>query len=122
MARSSVKFKDTVAAYESLSAEAAKGEFAPVYLLMGEESYFIDALSRQLASTILTEAEQAFNQITVYGRDTEAGQVVNLCRQMPMMGSREVIVVKEAQQMRGARQARTLHGQALAHDRAGHLP
>ena len=37
MARSSVKFKDTVAAYESLSAEAAKGEFAPVYLLMGEE-------------------------------------------------------------------------------------
>lgn len=68
---------------------------------MGEESYFIDALSRQLASTILTEAEQAFNQITVYGRDTEAGQVVNLCRQMPMMGSREVIVVKEAQQMRG---------------------
>lgn len=101
MARSSVKFKDTVAAYESLSAEAAKGEFAPVYLLMGEESYFIDALSRQLASTILTEAEQAFNQITVYGRDTEAGQVVNLCRQMPMMGSREVIVVKEAQQMRG---------------------
>ena len=101
MARSSVKFKDTVAAYESLSAEAAKGEFAPVYLLMGEESYFIDALSRQLASTILTEAEQAFNQITVYGRDSEAGQVINLCRQMPMMGSYQVVILKEAQQLRG---------------------
>ncbi len=53
---------------------------------MGEESYFIDSLADLLAATVLDEAARAFNQITVYGRDTEAGQVVNLCRQMPMMG------------------------------------
>lgn len=101
MARSSVKFRDSMATFERLSAEVARGEFAPVYLLMGEEGYFIDALSRQLAATILTPEQQAFNQITLYGRDTEAGQVINLCRQVPMMGAREVIILREAQQMRG---------------------
>lgn len=68
---------------------------------MGEESYFIDSLADLLAATVLDEAARAFNQITVYGRDTEAGQVVNLCRQMPMMGSYQVVILKEAQQLRG---------------------
>ncbi len=68
---------------------------------MGEESYFIDQISDMLAANILTEAERAFNQIVVYGRDSEAGQVINYCRQMPMMGEKEVIIVKEAQNLKG---------------------
>jgi DNA polymerase-3 subunit delta len=100
MAKSTLKFKDSVAAFEALSAEITARRFAPIYLLMGEESYFIDALCDQLSSSILTPAEQSFNQITVYGKDSDAGQVVNLCRQMPMMGSHEVIILKEAQQLR----------------------
>lgn len=100
MAKSTLKFKDSVAAFERLRSQIAARQFAPIYLLMGEESYFIDALCDQLSSTILSPAEQAFNQITVYGKDSEAGQIVNLCRQMPMMGSCEVIIVKEAQQLR----------------------
>lgn len=100
MAKSTLKFKDCVAEYERIRADIVKRKFSPIYLLMGEESYFIDRLSESLAQTILSPAEQAFNQITVYGKDSEAGQVVNLCRQMPMMGVYEVIIVKEAQQMR----------------------
>ncbi len=100
MAKSTLKFKDSVAAFEALRTEIAARRFAPIYLLMGEESYFIDALCEQLSSSILTPAEQSFNQITVYGKDGDAGQVVNLCRQMPMMGSHEVIILKEAQQLR----------------------
>ena len=100
MAKSTLKFKDSVVAFERLRGQIAARDFAPIYLLMGEESYFIDALCDQLASTILSPAEQAFNQITVYGKDSDAGQIVNLCRQMPMMGSYEVIIVKEAQQLR----------------------
>ena len=100
MAKSTLKFKDSVAAFEALSAEITARRFAPIYLLMGEESYFIDALCDLLSSSILTPAEQSFNQITVYGKDSDAGQVVNLCRQMPMMGSHEVIILKEAQQLR----------------------
>ena len=100
MAKSTIKFKDTIAQFEQIKAQIAKRNFSPIYLFMGEESYFIDALSESLASTILTPEEQAFNQITVYGKDSDAGQIVNLCRQMPMMGSYEVIIIKEAQQLR----------------------
>ncbi|MDE7304576.1 MAG: hypothetical protein K2N04_01505 [Alistipes sp.] len=101
MAKSAVKFRDTVAQYERLNADAAARRYAPVYLLMGDESYFIDALCDRLSGEILNEAEKAFNQITVYGKDSEAGQVINLCRQMPMMGAQQVVIVKEAQQLRG---------------------
>ena len=100
MAKSTVKFKETVAEYERLAGEVRARRFAPVYLLMGEESYFIDALCDLLAGTVLQESERAFSQYTVYGRDVEAGQVVNLCRQLPMMGERQVVILKEAQQMR----------------------
>ena len=100
MAKSAVRFRDSVAQFERLSADIAARRFAPVYLLMGDESYFIDALCDRLASTILGEAERSFNQIVLYGRDTEPGQVINFCRQMPMMGSYEVVILKEAQQMR----------------------
>jgi hypothetical protein len=69
MAKTTLKFEDSVALAAQLKAKIAKREFAPIYLLMGEESYFIDALCDQLAQTILTPAEQAFNQITIYGKD-----------------------------------------------------
>ena len=101
MAKSAVKFKDSVAEYERIAAEIAARKFSGIYLLMGEESYFIDALAERLASSILDEASRDFNQITVYGRDSEAGQVINLCRQMPMMGSYQVVILKEAQQLKG---------------------
>ena len=68
---------------------------------MGDEPYFIDLLSSQLADTILGEDERAFNQIVVYGKDSDSGAVINLCRQMPMMGSYQVVIVREAQQLKG---------------------
>lgn len=99
MAKSTIKFKDSVDAFETLKTSIARREFAPIYLLMGEESYFIDQLCDALAQNILTPAEQSFNQIVVYGKDSNAKQVVNLCRQMPMMGAYEIIIIKEAQQL-----------------------
>ena len=81
MAKSALKFKDSVAAYEQLAGQIAARRFVPIYLLMGEESYFIDAIAEQIATTVLGEAERAFNQLTVYGKASEAGQVINLCRQ-----------------------------------------
>lgn len=103
MAKNSGKksFRDTVETYGILSRQIAARQFAPVYLLMGDEPYFIDALTSQLAEGILTEAEQAFNRLIVYGKDSDVGQVINFCRQIPMMGSYLVVIVKEAQQMRG---------------------
>lgn len=100
MAKSTLKFKDSIAAFDQLSRDIAARKFVPVYLLMGEESFFIDRLCEQLAGSILSEAERSFNQITLYGKDSDVGTVVNYCRQMPMMGSYEVIILKEAQQLR----------------------
>lgn len=100
MAKSTLKFKDSIAIFDSLSRDIAARKFVPIYLLMGEESYFIDRLCEQLAGSVLNEAERSFNQITLYGKDSDAGTVVNYCRQMPMMGSYEVIILKEAQQLR----------------------
>lgn len=101
MAKSSskIRFRDSLASFERLRQQIAARRFAPVYLLMGEEGYFIDALSDQLASTVLSEAERAFNQTVVYGKDSDTGAIVDLCRQMPMMGSYQVVIVREAQQL-----------------------
>ncbi|MDY3978806.1 MAG: DNA polymerase III subunit delta [Tidjanibacter sp.] len=91
-----VRFRDTCAQFDKIVADITAGRFAPVYLLMGDEGYFIDAVTDLVAERALPEADRAFSQIVIYGKDTDEGQIVNFARQMPMMGSREVIIVKEA--------------------------
>ena len=94
-------FRDSVDMYAALCKQIAARQFAPVYLLMGEESYFIDLLSSLLSESILNETERAFGQITLYGKESEVGAIINFCRQVPMMGAYQVVIVKEAQQLRG---------------------
>ncbi len=100
MAKTTAKFKDTLASYASVAADIKAEKFSSLYLLMGEEGYFIDSLCEMLSQSLLPEELRAFNQIVVYGRDTDAGQVTNYCRQMPMMGQRQVVIVKEAQNLK----------------------
>ena len=95
-----ITFRESTAQFEILEKDIRQGRIAPLYLLMGEESYFIDRLGNLLAGSILNETERAFNQTVFYGKDTDGGAVVNLCRQMPMMGGRMVVIVKEAQQLK----------------------
>ena len=99
MAKTTAKFVDCVAEYSAIMSDISARRFQPIYLLTGDEGFFIDAICDALADSILNEAERAFNQVTVYGLDTDAGAVVNLCRQLPMMGSYQVVIVREAQQM-----------------------
>ena len=99
MAKSTKKFKDSDADFRKICSDIAARKFAPVYLLAGEEPYFIDVISDKLSSSILNEMERAFNQTTVYGRDTDGATIASHCRQMPMMGGYTVIIVKEAQAM-----------------------
>ncbi len=100
MAKSTIKFRDSVAAFEAMKKDIAARKFAPVYLLMGDEGYFIDELADRLAEDILDEAEKAFNRVVVYGKDSDTGAIINLARQMPMMGSYQVVIVREAQSLR----------------------
>ncbi|MBP3439869.1 MAG: DNA polymerase III subunit delta [Tidjanibacter sp.] len=91
-----VRFRDSYAQFQQIVTDVKAGRFAPIYLLMGEEGYFIDQLTDLLADSILQEHEKAFNQIVVYGKDTDEGTIINYARQMPMMGGRMVIIVKDA--------------------------
>ncbi len=101
MAKSSKpSFRTSVAEYERLRSEISHGKVAPLYLLMGEEGYFIDRLTELVSAAALTEEQRTFNQIVVYGRDTDEGTVINYARQLPMMGGRQLVVVREAQQLR----------------------
>ncbi len=77
-----------------------KKEYAPVYLLMGDESYYIDRISEYIADNVLTKDEQDFNQNIIYcTRETAVGDIVNAARRYPMMAEHQVVIVKEAQNL-----------------------
>lgn len=101
MSKNSKGFRHSVAEYRRILQELKQGRFSPLYLLMGEEPYFIDRLSGYLAEHVLEESQKSFNLTVLYGRDTTAGDVIAACRRFPMMAERQVVVLKEAQQLRG---------------------
>ena len=75
-------------------------KYKPVYYLMGEESYYIDRIADYMADTILTEEEKEFNQIILYASDTELSTIINAAKRYPMMAEHQVIIVKEAQNLK----------------------
>ena len=76
-----------------------KGSVSPLYFLMGEEPYYIDRISDFIAQNLLAEEEKGFNQIIMYGRDTSIDEIVSNAKRYPMMAERQVIIVKEAQDL-----------------------
>jgi DNA polymerase III subunit delta len=74
--------------------------FKPVYFLAGEEPYFIDLISDYIEEKVLAEADKAFNQIIVYGDDTNIAAIIDTARRFPMMSSHQVLIVKEAQSLK----------------------
>ena len=86
--------------YESICKEIAERKFSPIYVLMGEEPFFIDQITDLLIENVLAEEERDFNQSIFYGADADAVSVINAARRFPMMSEYQLIVVKEAQLMR----------------------
>ncbi|MBO3117583.1 DNA polymerase III subunit delta [Winogradskyella sp. DF17] len=76
-----------------------KGDIKPIYFLMGEEPYYIDKISEFIENTVLDEAEKGFNQMVLYGRDVSIDDIVSNAKRFPMMAERQVIIVKEAQDL-----------------------
>ncbi len=74
--------------------------FKPIYWLEGDEPYYIDILMDYAEKNILSEAEASFNLTVFYGKDADWAQVVNACRRYPMFAERQVVLLKEAQQMK----------------------
>lgn len=84
---------------EQILSDLKGGNYAPVYFLHGDEPYFIDLVSNYIEKNALEESEKGFNQQILYGKDVKLDQVVSAARSFPMMGQRQVIIVKEAQNL-----------------------
>lgn len=86
--------------YQDIIKEVEQRQFVPVYLLMGEESYYIDMISDTIAATVLTEEEQGFNQMVMYcTRETDVTNIITAAKRYPMMAEYQVVIVKEAQNL-----------------------
>ncbi|APY01489.1 DNA polymerase III subunit delta [Lacinutrix venerupis] len=72
---------------------------APIYLLMGEEAYYIDKISDFIQDNVLAEEEKGFNQMVLYGRDVTIEDIVGNAKRFPMMADKQVVIVKEAQDL-----------------------
>ncbi len=77
-----------------------KGSFKPVYWLEGEEDYFIDKVVSYAEQKILAASEASFNLTIFYGKDANWADILNACRRYPMFAEKQVVILKEAQQMR----------------------
>ena len=86
--------------YEGVMRELMEGKFCPVYYLHGQESYYIDKIADYISEHALQPEERDFNQTIMFGSDVSASQIADTCRRYPMMAERQVVIVKEAQNVK----------------------
>jgi len=86
--------------YQEIIKELKNKIYKPIYFLFGEESYFIDKITDYIADNILDEGEKAFNQTVLYGKDSQIEDIINNAKRFPMMANYQVLIVKEAQNLK----------------------
>lgn len=83
--------------YRDILDSIRKKDFAQVYMLMGEETYYLDMIADALERTVVKEENKAFDQLVFYGADSDLEVVIASARQYPVMGDRQLVIFKEAQ-------------------------
>ncbi|MEZ4908416.1 MAG: DNA polymerase III subunit delta [Saprospiraceae bacterium] len=86
--------------FEQIIESIKKGNYSPLYLFHGEESFFIDQLVNEIQENLLTDMEKEFNQNIFYGKDADPKNIVATCMQYPMMSEHRVVILKEAQSLK----------------------
>lgn len=86
--------------YNGIMADLKARKFAPVYYLMGDEAYYIDKIADYIADNVLSPEERDFNQTVMFGSDVTAAQIADAAKRYPMMAEYQVVIVKEAQNLR----------------------
>ena len=86
--------------FEQIMRNLEARKFVPVYYLMGDESYYIDQIADYIAEHVLQPEERDFNQTVLFGSDVSASQIVDVARRYPMMSEYQIVVVKEAQNVK----------------------
>ncbi|PLX19385.1 MAG: DNA polymerase III subunit delta [Marinilabiliales bacterium] len=74
--------------------------YKPIYFLSGDEPYFIDLITKYIHDNVLSDAEKSFNQTVLYGKEAEIHTVINTAKRFPMMANYQVVIVKEAQNIK----------------------
>ena len=100
--------------FDSIMDDLKARRFAPVYYLMGDESYYIDKISDYIAEHVLQPEERDFNQTVLFGSDVTASQVADYARRYPMMSEHQVVIVKEAQNIKNTEALEKYFKQPLA--------
>lgn len=88
------------ATFDGIMRDLRARKYAPIYYLMGDEPYYIDKITDYIAENVLRPEERDFNQTVMFGSDVSTGQVVDAAKRYPMMADRQVVIVKEAQNLR----------------------
>jgi DNA polymerase-3 subunit delta len=86
--------------YKDIERDLHNRIYAPVYLFQGEEPYYIDKLSDHIEQDVLDEMGKEFNQTIMYGKDSNIMSLVSTAKRYPMMSDYQVVILKEAQEMR----------------------
>ena len=86
--------------YEEIARDLKNRNYKPIYYLMGEESYYIDKISEYISQTVLTDEDKEFNLTVLYGADTDIASIINAAKRYPMMSEYQVVIVKEAQNVK----------------------
>lgn len=86
--------------FQQILTDLKKKIYHPIYFLFGDESYYIDKVVSYIESNALNETEKAFNQQVFYGKDVDAMQIVESARRLPMMANHQLVIIKEAQQLK----------------------
>ena len=89
------------ATFDSIMHDLKQRNYLPIFYLMGEESFYIDKISDYIAENVLTPEERDFNMTVMYGTDVTGKDVVEVARRYPMMSEHQVVIVKEAQKLKG---------------------
>jgi DNA polymerase III subunit delta len=84
---------------ESVFKDLQNKKFAPVYFLQGEEAYYIDIIINDRENNILSESEKSFNFLVLYGKEVDMSTIITNARRYPMMSERQVVIIKEAQEI-----------------------
>lgn len=91
--------KVTGPSYRDVMTTIKKGEYASVYILMGEEPYYLDQLTKALENYVIDEEDRDFNSIVFYGAEADIASVIGSAQQFPVMADRQLVILKEAQAM-----------------------
>ncbi len=87
--------------YSELLKNVTQSSFEGVYFLQGDEPFFIDHILDHLMARVIESGQKSFNQFILYGKDTSMEEVISTARKYPMMGERQLVLIREAQEMKG---------------------